>query len=30
VLLTLGTALDYVGQAVRMRRQGLAAEREGR
>ncbi|WP_371479329.1 CDP-diacylglycerol--glycerol-3-phosphate 3-phosphatidyltransferase [Kitasatospora sp. NBC_00315] len=30
VLLTLGTALDYVGQAVRMRRQGLAKEREGR
>ncbi len=30
VLLTLGTALDYIGQAVRMRRQGLAAEREGR
>ncbi|MFC8454378.1 CDP-diacylglycerol--glycerol-3-phosphate 3-phosphatidyltransferase [Kitasatospora sp. NPDC057223] len=30
VLLTLATALDYVGQAVRMRRQGLAAEREGR
>ncbi|GGV28484.1 hypothetical protein GCM10010495_50870 [Kitasatospora herbaricolor] len=30
VLLTLGTAVDYISQAVRMRRQGLAAEREGR
>ncbi|MFC9331593.1 CDP-diacylglycerol--glycerol-3-phosphate 3-phosphatidyltransferase [Kitasatospora sp. NPDC057015] len=30
VLLTLATALDYISQAVRMRRQGLAAEREGR
>ncbi|MFJ2781159.1 MULTISPECIES: CDP-diacylglycerol--glycerol-3-phosphate 3-phosphatidyltransferase [unclassified Kitasatospora] len=30
VLLTIGTALDYVGQALRMRREGLAAERAGR
>ncbi|MFJ3218745.1 CDP-diacylglycerol--glycerol-3-phosphate 3-phosphatidyltransferase [Kitasatospora sp. NPDC086801] len=30
VLLTVGTALDYVGQALRMRREGLAAERAGR
>ncbi|MFD7986142.1 CDP-diacylglycerol--glycerol-3-phosphate 3-phosphatidyltransferase [Kitasatospora indigofera] len=30
VLLTLGTALDYISQAVRMRREGLAQEREGR
>ncbi|MEU1421989.1 CDP-diacylglycerol--glycerol-3-phosphate 3-phosphatidyltransferase [Kitasatospora sp. NPDC005751] len=30
VLLTVGTALDYVGQALRLRREGLAAERAGR
>ncbi|MGW6913565.1 CDP-diacylglycerol--glycerol-3-phosphate 3-phosphatidyltransferase [Kitasatospora sp. NPDC054939] len=30
VLLTVGTALDYVNQALRLRREGLAAEREGR
>ncbi|WP_327681117.1 CDP-diacylglycerol--glycerol-3-phosphate 3-phosphatidyltransferase [Kitasatospora sp. NBC_00458] len=29
VLLTIGTALDYIGQALRMRREGLAA-RTGR
>ncbi|WP_406089099.1 CDP-diacylglycerol--glycerol-3-phosphate 3-phosphatidyltransferase [Kitasatospora purpeofusca] len=27
VLLTVGTALDYVGQALRLRREGLAARR---
>ncbi|MER7706921.1 CDP-diacylglycerol--glycerol-3-phosphate 3-phosphatidyltransferase [Kitasatospora sp. NPDC097605] len=27
VLLTVGTALDYVGQALRLRREGLAAQR---
>ncbi|MFF7995837.1 CDP-diacylglycerol--glycerol-3-phosphate 3-phosphatidyltransferase [Kitasatospora xanthocidica] len=30
VLLTVGTALDYVGQALRLRREGRAAERAGR
>ncbi|MGW2252799.1 CDP-diacylglycerol--glycerol-3-phosphate 3-phosphatidyltransferase [Kitasatospora sp. NPDC001660] len=30
VLLTVGTALDYVGQALRLRREGLAAERADR
>ncbi|MFF1904179.1 CDP-diacylglycerol--glycerol-3-phosphate 3-phosphatidyltransferase [Kitasatospora sp. NPDC058218] len=30
VLLTVATALDYVGQALRLRREGLAAERAGR
>ncbi|MFJ8628918.1 CDP-diacylglycerol--glycerol-3-phosphate 3-phosphatidyltransferase [Kitasatospora sp. NPDC093550] len=30
VLLTVGTALDYVGQALRLRREGQAAERAGR
>ncbi|KJS57617.1 CDP-diacylglycerol--glycerol-3-phosphate 3-phosphatidyltransferase [Streptomyces rubellomurinus] len=30
VLLTVGTALDYIGQALRLRREGLAAERAGR
>ncbi|MFI6447500.1 CDP-diacylglycerol--glycerol-3-phosphate 3-phosphatidyltransferase [Kitasatospora sp. NPDC050543] len=30
VLLTVGTALDYVGQALRLRREGMAEEREGR
>ncbi|MFE2727349.1 CDP-diacylglycerol--glycerol-3-phosphate 3-phosphatidyltransferase [Kitasatospora sp. NPDC059327] len=30
VLLTVGTALDYVGQALRLRREGLAAEHAGR
>ncbi|MGW4896851.1 CDP-diacylglycerol--glycerol-3-phosphate 3-phosphatidyltransferase [Kitasatospora sp. NPDC004240] len=30
VLLTVGTALEYVGQALRLRREGLAARREGR
>ena len=30
VLLTVGTALDYIGQALRLRREGIAAEREGR
>ncbi|MGV9267210.1 CDP-diacylglycerol--glycerol-3-phosphate 3-phosphatidyltransferase [Kitasatospora sp. NPDC003701] len=30
VLLTVGTALDYVGQALRLRREGLAEERAGR
>ncbi|MFF2044693.1 CDP-diacylglycerol--glycerol-3-phosphate 3-phosphatidyltransferase [Kitasatospora sp. NPDC058170] len=30
VLLTVGTALDYVGQALRLRREGLAAARAGR
>ncbi|GAA1391745.1 hypothetical protein GCM10009639_22000 [Kitasatospora putterlickiae] len=27
VVLTVGTALDYVGQALRLRREGLAAQR---
>ncbi|MFF8773838.1 CDP-diacylglycerol--glycerol-3-phosphate 3-phosphatidyltransferase [Kitasatospora sp. NPDC015120] len=27
VVLTIGTALDYVGQALRLRREGLAAQR---
>ncbi|ARF78499.1 CDP-diacylglycerol--glycerol-3-phosphate 3-phosphatidyltransferase [Kitasatospora aureofaciens] len=30
VLLTVGTALDYVGQALRLRREGTAAERADR
>ncbi|MFJ2581279.1 CDP-diacylglycerol--glycerol-3-phosphate 3-phosphatidyltransferase [Kitasatospora aureofaciens] len=30
VLLTVGTALDYIGQALRLRREGLAAERADR
>ncbi|MFJ8476538.1 CDP-diacylglycerol--glycerol-3-phosphate 3-phosphatidyltransferase [Kitasatospora sp. NPDC094011] len=30
VLLTVGTALDYIGQAVRLRREGTAAERADR
>ncbi|GAA2748911.1 MULTISPECIES: CDP-diacylglycerol--glycerol-3-phosphate 3-phosphatidyltransferase [Kitasatospora] len=30
VLLTVGTGLDYVGQAVRLRREGLAKERAGK
>jgi CDP-diacylglycerol--glycerol-3-phosphate 3-phosphatidyltransferase len=30
VLLTVGTGLDYVGQALRLRREGLAKAREGR
>ncbi|MQS14228.1 CDP-diacylglycerol--glycerol-3-phosphate 3-phosphatidyltransferase [Streptomyces kaniharaensis] len=30
VLLTVGTALDYVGQALRLRREGMDAERAGR
>ncbi|MGW3077004.1 CDP-diacylglycerol--glycerol-3-phosphate 3-phosphatidyltransferase [Kitasatospora sp. NPDC001132] len=30
VLLTVGTALDYIGQALRLRREGLAAARSGR
>ncbi|MFG3056013.1 CDP-diacylglycerol--glycerol-3-phosphate 3-phosphatidyltransferase [Kitasatospora sp. NPDC048239] len=30
VLLTVGTALDYVGQALRLRREGLAAARADR
>ncbi|RKT10811.1 CDP-diacylglycerol--glycerol-3-phosphate 3-phosphatidyltransferase [Streptomyces sp. 1114.5] len=30
VLLTVGTALDYVGQALRLRREGRAAERADR
>ncbi|MGW3041296.1 CDP-diacylglycerol--glycerol-3-phosphate 3-phosphatidyltransferase [Kitasatospora sp. NPDC001159] len=30
VLLTVGTALDYVGQALRLRREGMAAERADR
>ncbi|MEU9127752.1 CDP-diacylglycerol--glycerol-3-phosphate 3-phosphatidyltransferase [Kitasatospora sp. NPDC048540] len=30
VLLTVGTGLDYVGQALRLRREGRAAERAGR
>ncbi|MEU6235530.1 CDP-diacylglycerol--glycerol-3-phosphate 3-phosphatidyltransferase [Kitasatospora sp. NPDC047058] len=30
VLLTVGTAVDYVAQALRLRREGLAAERAGR
>ncbi|MED7951144.1 MULTISPECIES: CDP-diacylglycerol--glycerol-3-phosphate 3-phosphatidyltransferase [unclassified Streptomyces] len=30
VLLTVGTALDYVGQALRLRREGLAAARTER
>ncbi|MFG2821924.1 CDP-diacylglycerol--glycerol-3-phosphate 3-phosphatidyltransferase [Kitasatospora sp. NPDC048365] len=30
VLLTVGTGLDYVGQAIRLRREGLAKQRAGR
>ncbi|WP_031077757.1 CDP-diacylglycerol--glycerol-3-phosphate 3-phosphatidyltransferase [Streptomyces sp. NRRL WC-3742] len=30
VLLTVGTALDYIAQAVRLRREGMAAERADR
>ncbi|MEU4120369.1 CDP-diacylglycerol--glycerol-3-phosphate 3-phosphatidyltransferase [Kitasatospora sp. NPDC028055] len=30
VLLTIGTALDYIGQALRLRREGTAAERADR
>ncbi|MBO1414650.1 CDP-diacylglycerol--glycerol-3-phosphate 3-phosphatidyltransferase [Streptomyces sp. FH025] len=30
VLLTVGTALDYVGQALRLRREGMAAEHADR
>ncbi|MFG2919205.1 CDP-diacylglycerol--glycerol-3-phosphate 3-phosphatidyltransferase [Kitasatospora sp. NPDC048298] len=30
VLLTVGTALDYIGQALRLRREGLAAAQSGR
>ncbi|MFF4385049.1 CDP-diacylglycerol--glycerol-3-phosphate 3-phosphatidyltransferase [Kitasatospora sp. NPDC001547] len=30
VLLTVGTALDYIGQALRLRREGRAAARPGR
>ncbi|MEV7603460.1 CDP-diacylglycerol--glycerol-3-phosphate 3-phosphatidyltransferase [Kitasatospora sp. NPDC089797] len=30
VLLTVGTALDYIGQALRLRREGAAAERADR
>ncbi|MER7674610.1 CDP-diacylglycerol--glycerol-3-phosphate 3-phosphatidyltransferase [Kitasatospora sp. NPDC058162] len=30
VLLTVGTALDYIGQALRLRREGTAAERADR
>ncbi|GAA3025460.1 CDP-diacylglycerol--glycerol-3-phosphate 3-phosphatidyltransferase [Kitasatospora sp. NPDC006786] len=30
VVLTVGTALDYIGQAVRLRREGQAAARAGR
>ncbi|MGW7443176.1 CDP-diacylglycerol--glycerol-3-phosphate 3-phosphatidyltransferase [Kitasatospora sp. NPDC054795] len=30
VLLTVGTALDYIGQALRLRREGQAAARAGR
>ncbi|MET8542732.1 CDP-diacylglycerol--glycerol-3-phosphate 3-phosphatidyltransferase [Kitasatospora sp. NPDC004799] len=30
VLLTVGTALDYIGQAVRLRREGRAAAQSGR
>ncbi|MEE1781487.1 CDP-diacylglycerol--glycerol-3-phosphate 3-phosphatidyltransferase [Streptomyces sp. SP17BM10] len=30
VLLTIGTALDYIGQALRLRREGTAADRAGR
>jgi CDP-diacylglycerol--glycerol-3-phosphate 3-phosphatidyltransferase len=30
VLLTVGTGLDYVAQAVRLRREGMARERAGR
>ncbi|MCX4746524.1 CDP-diacylglycerol--glycerol-3-phosphate 3-phosphatidyltransferase [Kitasatospora sp. NBC_01287] len=30
VLMTLGTGADYVGQALRLRREGRAREREGR
>ncbi|MFE2413309.1 CDP-diacylglycerol--glycerol-3-phosphate 3-phosphatidyltransferase [Kitasatospora sp. NPDC059408] len=30
VLLTVGTALDYIGQALRLRREGMAAERADR
>ncbi|KJK58265.1 CDP-diacylglycerol--glycerol-3-phosphate 3-phosphatidyltransferase [Saccharothrix sp. ST-888] len=29
VLLTVGTGLDYIGQAVRLRREGMAKERAG-